>query len=445
MKIVIIGAGGAGLTAAIESKKTNNTAEVIIIDKRENIGYAPCALPYVLGGEIKEFKEIYEFSKDFIKSQGIKLMLGREVTDIKGEEKKIFLDNKEVIEYDSLILATGSHSFVPPIEGINNVKFFTLKTMEDTEKIEAKIKELQSSKKDTIKAVVIGAGFIGAEVACALSRKGLDVSILEMAPYVLPVMLDEDFADIVKQELERNKISVFCGVKISKVEENKVITEGKEFDFDILILATGVRANVQLAEKLGLKINKGIVVDNKMTTSKEGVYACGDCIEINHLILNKTIPSQIATTALRTGVIAGYNSISQDKKIFEGVLNSAVTRLGELTIASTGLTEFFANKNNSKTVKAVLNTKTKEEYAPEKSELHIKLISDYDKNIIGAQIIGKEDIVPRIDMIALAIKNKITVDKLIMMEHAYSPLTSPIREPISIIGELCLRKINLKQ
>lgn len=446
MKIVIIGAGGAGITAATEAKKTNHNAEIVIIDRRENIGYAPCALPYVLGGEIKDFKQIYEFSKEFLEEQGIILKLGRYVTDIIEDKKEVILDNNEKINYDSLILATGSHAFVPPIEGIKDVEFFTLKTMEDANKINDKIRELQGVKKEKIKAVVIGAGFIGAEVAYALSKRGLDVFVLEMAPYVLPVMLDKDFADIVKKELERNDIKVFCSVKINKVEQGKVLAENSEYAFDILILGTGVRANIELAQKIGLNTNKGISVNDEMMTSKQGIFSCGDCIEINHLILNQKVPSQIATTALRTGVIAGYNSATEGpKKNFKGVLNTAVTKIGELTIASTGLTEFFAKKNNINIVKAVLNTETKEEYAPQKEELFIKLISDYNKNIIGAQIIGKEDIVPRIDIIGLAIKNKIKIDELIMMEHAYSPLTSPLREPISILAELCLKKINAKK
>ncbi len=367
-------------------------------------------------------------------------MLGKKVISINKENKEILLDDNQKLKYDSLILATGSHSFVPPINGINNVKFSALKTLEDAEFIKKQVDELKSKKSDA-KVVIIGAGFIGAETAHTIKKKGLNVSLLEVAPYILPTVLDEDFSGIVKKELIEEEVSVHCAVKISEVKENVVLTDQGEFSYDLLILVTGVRANVELANQLNIKTNRGIIVDRFMETSEKGVYSCGDCIELNNLVLNTTLPSQLATTALRTGFVAGHNAVSEERVELPGVLNTGSSRIGSLIIASTGINEYFAKKNNIKYVKAVINTMTKEEYAPEKAPLHIKLLCDYSDHIIGSQIIGGEDVVPRIDLIAMAIREKINIREFLLMEHAYSPLTSPVREPISIAAETCVKKL----
>jgi len=443
MRVVVIGAGGAGITAAIEAKRNNGDAEVIIVDKRKRIGFAPCALPYVLAGDIKSFDDIIEFPKNFIEEQGIKLLLEKTVIGINRSDKKVILDDNQELNYDSLILAVGSHSFIPPIKGVEGAELFTLKTIEDAEKLKARIDELKT--KENPKAVVIGAGFIGLEMAFALAKNNINVSVIEVAPYILPVMLDEDFAKIVKEKIESDKLRIFCSEKVNSIEKNLVITDKSKYEFDLLVLATGVRANSDIAKNAGLEVNKGIVVNEFMQTSDKNIYACGDCIEINNIVLNKKNPSQLATTALRTGKIAGYNAVSNEKKSLKGVLNTAVTKIMGLTIASTGLTEFSATKNNIEFVKATISSKTREDYATKKNELIAKLIINKEKRIIGSQIIGDDEVVPMIDLLALAIKSGLSADELVMMEHAYSPLTSPVRSQISILAELCLKKLGVKK
>ncbi len=442
MKIVVIGSGGAGVTAAVEARRNNVNADVTIVDSNPHVGYAPCAFPYVISKDISSFDSIKEFSESFVSSQGVKLMLGKKATHIDRANKIVELDDGSKLSYDSLILATGSRSFVPPINRINSVKFHVLKTFDDAKAIYDEADTLLKSGKK--KAVIIGAGFIGVETAHALKKRGFDVVVLEVAPYVLPTVLDEDFADKIKDELVKEGIEVHCSVKIKEVSQNNIVTDNGLFNFDMLILVTGVRANVDLAKDAGLSVNRGIVVDETMRTSDMDIYACGDCIELKHLILGTTMPSQLATTALRSGMVAGHNASVKDelsKIIFKGVLNTGVSKIGGLIVASTGLNEFFAKKNGMKYVKAVLDTTTKEHYAPKKYPLHIKLLVDYSKHIIGAQIIGGEDVVPRIDLVAMAIKEKIPITEFLLMEHAYSPLTSPVREPLSLAAEICVKKL----
>ncbi len=441
MKVIVIGFGGAGFTAAVEAKRSNMNAEVTLIDARTSVGYAPCAFPYVIGGDIPSFDTIKEFSEESLKQQGITLILGKKVSSVDRVNKSIKLEDGTSLSYDSLILATGSHSFVPPINGIDKVKFHVLKTYDDAKSIYDDANKLLSENKKNV--VVIGAGLIGVETAHALKNRGFNVVVLEVAPYILPTVLDEDFSKIVEHELEKKGIEIHCGVKIQQVSDGEILTENGKFNFDMLILVTGVRANVDLAKSAGLKVNRGIVVDEAMRTSDLDIYACGDCIELKNVLLGETMPSQLATTAIRSGFVAGRNSVVDEssKILFDGVVNTGVSKIGSLIVASTGLNEYFAKKNNIKYVKAVLHTSTKENYAPVKGPLHIKLLVDYSGFVVGAQIIGTEDVVGRIDLVALVIKQRINVKNLVLMEHAYSPLTSPVREPISVAAETCLKKL----
>ncbi len=485
MRIVIIGAGGAGITAAVEAKKKNPSAEVILIDKRKEIGYAPCAMPYVLGGEIKSVNDILEFPTRFIEEQGIRLMLNTTVDDVNIEEKRVLIksesregkdyegnddknndkDSGEWLNYDSLILSTGSYAFVPPIKGIDKVKYFTLKSIENVKAIIEEVNRIKDSGVKEPKAVVVGAGFIGLETAVALKQQGFKVSVVEMAPYVLPTILDEDFANYVKERLEKEGIRVFCNTTVNELDEGVVRTNKEEIEFNILILATGVRPNVELAKNIGLDVNKGVVVDEFMRTSRNGevmndVFACGDCIEIKHIVLNTKVLSQLATTALRTGIVAGSNSVIKEQKDLlksglrlEGVLNTAITKINDLVISSTGITEFIAKKNNIEFVKATLTTESREHYAPEKDKMSIKLIvgkeGKHKNHILGCQIIGEGktgvETAQKIDLIAMMIKQGTKVDELVMMEHAYSPLTSRIIEPFSTLARICLKKIERKK
>lgn len=438
MKVVILGAGVSGINAAINAKKISSNSEVILISEKENIGYSPCALPYTLSNTIKRDR-IFEFKKEFLEQLKIKLILGKKIKEISTREKKVFLENKEAISYDKLIIALGSTVFVPEIEDLKKIKFYTLKTIEDFEELNERINWMLKNNKK--KVLILGAGFIGLEIAEALVKKKFEVKIIEIKNRILPQMLDGEMSKIVLEELQRNNVEVKLNEKILRIEQGRAFTNKGVYDFDTLIIATGVKPNIEIVKKSGIKTNIGIVVNDKLETSEKDVYACGDCIEIKNKMTGNNCLIQLANIALITSEIAVNNALSNNVIKLDSVIPNSITKIFGLEIASVGITEEEAKNNKIGVFSALINAKTREEYSDGK-EIIIKIISDSNEKIIGAQIIGKEYVALRADLIALAIKKECKLKDLIYLENAYSPLTTPAIEPISIAAKYCLKKIN---
>jgi len=441
MKLLILGAGVSGINAAIHAKKINPNAEILVLDNKKTIGYSPCALPYVIEGEIKK-ENIFEFKKEFLEGLGIKIILGKEIKEIITKEKKVVLEGNETFSYDKLIIAQGSGVIIPEIEGIKDTKFFTLKTIEDFEALENRIQWMLKNNKK--KVLIIGAGFIGLEIAEALVKKRLEVRMIEFKNRILSQMLDEDTASIVLKEIQKNGVDVRLNEKIQKIEQGRAFTNKGVYDFDILIIATGVVPNINLLKKTSIRTNIGIIVNEKLETSEKDVYACGDCIEIKNKITGKNIPIPLANIALKTSEIAANNALSEKKIIIEPAIINSITKIFGMEIASVGITEEEARNNNIKFESALITSRTREVYY-KGNEIIVKIISDYAQRIIGVQIIGKEDVALRADIVALAIKKDLKLNDLIFLENAYSPLTSPAIEPLSIAAKYCLKKMNSKK
>ncbi|RLF78192.1 NADH oxidase, partial [Thermococci archaeon] len=319
MRIVVIGSGTAGSNFALFARKLDRKAEIIVIGKEKTMQYSPCALPFVLSGKIPKLEDIIVFPNEFYEKQKIQMMLDAEAKEIDRKRKVVITDKGEV-PYDKLILATGSKAFVPPIKGVENDGVFTLKTMDDVKKIQAYLEERKPKK-----AVVIGAGLIGLEGAVAFRELGLEVVVVELLEHLLPTMLDKDMASIVQSHLEEKGIEFKFGVAVSEILGNPV--EGvkigeEEIKADIVLVATGVRANVDLARKAGLEVNRGIVVNEYLRTSDPDIYAIGDCAEVFDAVTGNRILSQLGTTAVRMAKVAAENVFGKDVK-FRPVFNTA--------------------------------------------------------------------------------------------------------------------------
>jgi len=284
MKVVVIGSGTAGSNFALFARKVDRKAEILVIGKERTMQYSPCALPFVLSGRIEKLENIVVFPGEFYKRQRIDMMLETEVKEIDRERKVVITDKGEV-SYDKLILAVGSRAFVPPIRGVDSKGVFTLKSMEDVSRIQAYLKE-----RNPKKAVVIGAGLIGLEGAVAFRELGLEVLVVELLPHLLPTMLDKDMASIVQKHLEEKGIKFKFGVGVSEIVGDPVkgVKIGEdEIEADLVLVATGVRANTDLAKKAGLEVNRGIIVDEYLRTSDPDIYAIGDCAETFDAITGK--------------------------------------------------------------------------------------------------------------------------------------------------------------
>jgi len=444
-RIVVIGAHAAGVDAASAARKTDRTAEITLITHEKHAGYSRCGLPFVIGGHIPNFRNLIVFPPAYFQMMKLNLKTETKVTAINAENKTIETKNKEgateTIPYDSLILATGASSFIPPIKGREKQGIHSLRTLEDGEKID------QAIKNGAKKAVVMGAGLIGLETAVAFKERGLGVSVVELLPQVLPRMLDADMAKLVQEMLEQKGINILTGKGVEEFlgtdKVTGIIAGGEQINADLFVSAFGVRANNQLAVNAGIALGetKGIKTNARMETSVKDIYAAGDCAESVHIVTQKPALQQLGTVAVRHGKVAGINAAG-GYALFTGVLGSAITRLFDMDVGATGLTEFAAKRARIETVTGTISSKTKADYYPGALPIKVKLVVEKEsQRIIGAQIIGGEEVTQRINAVSLAIQKQMTVRELAKADTAYAPPLCETWEPLVLAAEMVLMKL----
>ena len=442
-KIIIIGAHAAGLDAASAARKTDRTAEITLITKEKKPAYSRCGLPFVIGKHIEKFDDLVVFPERFYKMMKLNLLTETEVTKFDAEAKTVKIIKKEgteeTLSFDSLIIATGADPFIPPIKGKEKNGVFIVRTLDDGAKIDKAIETAKS-------AVIIGAGLIGLEVAVACLERGLKTTVVEFLPYVLPVLLDKDIADRVQKELENKGLNIIVGKGAEEfVGTDKVtgiLVGGETIPTDLVVVATGVRSNIGLAKDAGVELgSKGIKTNAKMETNFKDVYAIGDCAESINLITPRPMMSQLGTTAVRQAKVAGINAAG-GYSTFTGALGSWITRLFETEVGGTGLTEFMAGRSGLKTVSGTINSKTRADYFPGALPIRIKLVADKETGkLVGAQIIGGEEVTQRINALNYAIINSMSIKDLAKAETCYAPPVSETWEPITLAAEMVLRKL----
>ena len=443
-KIVIIGAHAAGLDAASAARKTDRTAEITLITKEKKTAYSRCGLPFVLGGHIKTFDDLLVFPDRFYKMMKLNLLTETTVSKIDAKAKTVDIQDKngkkETLSYDSLVLTTGADPFVPPIKGKEKKGVYVVRTIEDGEKINKAIETAKS-------AVIIGAGLIGLEVAVSCVERGLKTTVVEFLPYVLPVLLDKEMADRVQKMLEEKGMNIIVGKGAEEILGSDKVTgvrvAGKSIPADVVVVATGVRANTELAKNAGVELGstKGIKTNLKMETNIKGIYAAGDCAETINLVTLRPTMSQLGTTAVKQAKVAGINAAG-GYSTFMGALGSWITRLFDTEIGGTGLTDFFAARAGIETVSGTIVSKTRADYFPGALPIRIKIIAEKESaKIIGAQIIGGEEVTQRINALSFAIQNEMTLQELAKAETCYAPPVNETWEPMVLAAEMALRRL----
>jgi NADH oxidase (H2O2-forming) len=442
-KIVIIGAHAAGLDAASAARKTDRTAEITLLTKESKAAYSRCGLPFVLGGHIAKFDDLVVFPDRFYKMMKLNLLTETIVTNVDTKAKTVHIQDKngkkDILQYDSLIIATGANPFMPPIKGHEKKGIFVVRTINDGKQINEAIKTAKS-------AVIIGAGLIGLEVAVACLERGLKTTVVEFLPYVLPVLLDKAMADRVQKALEEKGMNIIVGKGAEEFlgdnEVEGVKVAGETIQADLVVVATGVRSNLELAKNAGVELRKqGIKTNVRMETNIKDVYAAGDCAESINLITCRPMMSQLGTTAVRQAKVAGINAAG-GYSTFNGALGSWITRLFDAEIGGTGLTEFMAGRSGIKTVSTILTSKTRADYFPGALPIRVKLVADKEtKKLIGGQIIGGEEVTQRINVLSFAILNKMSIQDLAKAETCYAPPVCETWEPMILAAEMLLRKL----
>jgi NADPH-dependent 2,4-dienoyl-CoA reductase/sulfur reductase-like enzyme/rhodanese-related sulfurtransferase len=423
-KIVIVGGVAAGATAAAKARRVSEDAEITIIEKNSYISYANCGLPYYIGKIIPQKKNIILHTKSTFSNRfNTNVMLNTTASFIDPETKKIVAENnsgRQVIEYDKLILATGGKPVIPNIEGLNDVEYHFVRSVEDAENIVEKL--------DTAKSVlIVGGGYIGIEMAEAFYHAGLNTTLVEYEKNILPIFEPECSLKIYDEAIKCG-IDIRTGTALIKVEkvDDKIkcyLSDKREIAVDLLILATGVRPDTSLAQTAGIKIGElgGVIVNEKMETSVKDIYAAGDMVEKHNLITGKNCLMPLAGPANREGRVAGCNAAGGDMT-FKGVVGASVVSFNNAVVAHTGLTMKQALNEGFDAQCIYVENAHHAEYYPDPKFIFLKLI--YDKSsgkILGATASGEEGVARRIDVISTAIYGNMTVFDLENLDLCYSP------------------------
>lgn len=448
MKIIIIGGVAGGASAATRLRRMNETNEIIMFERSDYISFANCGLPYHIGETIKDRNNLLVQTVKGMKDRfGIDVRVKTEVLKINPKEKTVLAKNlvtgeKYEESYDKLLLSPGAEAFIPPIPGVHSKNIYSLRNMSDMDKIKSKVD------KKVKRAVVIGAGFIGLEIAENLVERDIEVTIIEKSNQVL-APVDFEIASEVHQHIKEFKTELFLndGAKefIEMGDKTKVKLEsGIEIIADIIIMAIGVRPENKLALEAGLEIGKtgGIKVNEYLQTSDEDIYAVGDAIEVKHYINGAESLIPLAWPANRQGRIVADTILGIRQKPYTGSLGTSILKAFDLTVSATGLNEKTLKRLGIPYMVTTVNRNDHASYYPGATPLTLKLIFNKEGDILGAQAIGYKGVDKRIDIIATAIKGNLKVWDLQEVEVAYAPPYNSAKDPVNIAGYAAENMIN---
>ncbi len=437
MKVCIVGAGAGGRSASGRVRQLDKQAQIDIFSTQGEIGYAPCEPPFVLRG-VTDWDDIF-LPGSFSQESNIIVHLNSEVTDILTKEKSIVADGKSY-PYDKLILSPGAASSTPPIPGVDGKNIFTISTNI------ADSKALEKVMPDYSSAAVVGAGAIGIEMTLALMARGYsNVYLMDMLGNILPASLDKDMAEKIEEVMRNKGVELILSAEVSSISnrsQKKLITlRERQLEADFVLLTTGAKPNVELARKAGIEIGDtgGIRVNQYLQTSEPDIYAAGDCIENWDSIIGSKVRHLMVTTAGRTGDVAARNAILGNSIVYEGTLLTFVIEIFGHQIGTVGFTERAAREKGLDVVAATMSMPTTRPRYGGKL-FHCKLIADTKtQTLVGAQIISEEMIRGIVNVLSLAIAEKIPLRRLALLETPYSPAVG--MDPISGGAARLLRKI----
>lgn len=435
-KTLIIGGVAGGMSAATRLRRLNETMEIIILEKGPYVSFANCGLPYHISGEIIERKELILQTPESLASRfQLDVRINTEAIAIDGEKKEVKVLHEgieSVITYDNLILSPGAKPFIPPLKGIDQAKnVFTLRNVPDTDAI---LQYVEEHKPKT--AAVIGAGFIGIEMAESLKNKGMDVTLIERAPHILPP-LDVEMAAFIDKELVSNGVKVMTDSSVVEIKDNNLVLDtGQEVSGDLVILSVGVQPESHLAKMAGIKLGMrdGILVDDNYETSIKGIYAVGDATITKNTITQEDALIALASPANRQGRQVA-DVISGLKRKNKGSMGTAIVRVFDKAIASTGLNERQVQALNYDYAAIHIRINNHAGYFPGATPLVLKIIfNKATGQIYGGQGFGQEGVDKRIDVLSTAIKAGLTVEDLMELEFTYAPPFGSAKDPINMLG-----------
>ncbi len=445
-KLVIIGGDAAGMGAASKVRREHPEREIVVFERGNHTSYAACGMPYYIAGQVESSEELVARSPEvFREKQNIDVRIRHEVLDIDPGSKRVKVRNLSKGEefwedWDDLLIATGASAILPDLPGVDAAGVFALSTLQTG--IDA-FEDMQTHKPS--KAVIIGGGYIGIEMAEALLARGMEVTVVDMADQVMSTM-DKDMADRIAEVMEKDGIHLYLKEKLRQVDKDtqgrvaSVVTDKQTLKADVVFLGMGVKPNSGLAARAGVKlgVRDAIRVNKSLQTSVPHVWAAGDCAESYHLVKSEQAYVPLGTVANKHALVAGIN-ISGGQARFPGVLGTAITKFNQLEIARTGLSEKEAEELGINFIANTIDSPTLSGYFPGTGKMTVKLVAHKDTGrLLGGQIVGMQTAGKRIDTIAAAITAGLTVQQLVDMDLAYAPPFSPVWDPVQTAARTLL-------
>ncbi len=445
-KLVVIGGVAAGMGAASKIRREKPDWEIVVFEMGQYTSYAACGLPYYIAGDVESFEELIVRNPEvFREKQNIDVRIFHQVTAIDTEGKQVKVKNLSTGEefwesWDYLLIGTGASAIVPDVPGVDAAGVYALTNLQSGIDTRQGIEKLNPAK-----AVVVGAGYIGMEMAEALLLLKMDVTVVDMADQVMTTM-DKDMTTMIGDYMKKEGIHLITGEKLAKIEKNSegkvkaVVTDKQTLEADLVILGLGAKPNSEMAEKAGIElgVRGAIRVNRKMETSVPGVWAAGDCAESWHLVKKQQVYIPLGTVANKHSLVAGIN-ISGGNMEFPGVLGTAITRFKELEISRTGLSEREAQESGIECVATTIESSTLSGYFPGTGKIKVKLVAEKNtRRIIGGQIVGFNGAAKRIDTIVAAITSGMTAQQIVDLDLSYAPPFSPVWDPVQVAARTLL-------
>ena len=450
-RLVVIGGDAAGMSAASQARRRrgHQDLEIFAFERGDYTSYSACGIPYFVADTVTEVNElVIRTPETFRDKQDIDVRIRHEVTEIDLDKRAVKVrnleDDSESTEgFDLLMVATGGAPIRPPSDGVDAAGIFGVQTLNDGVMVRAVVEDEKPKH-----AVVVGGGYIGLEMAEAFVVRGMKVTLVEAGPQPMST-LDPDMGELVADAMRKMGIDVLTNESVAGFEKNAaghvsgVVTDQRSLHADIVVLGMGTRPNVTLAEHAGIAIGSagGVVVDRQMQTSIDGVWSAGDCAEKFHRVARKAVTIALGTHANKEGRVAGIN-IGGGYATFPGVVGTAVSKVCDLEVARTGLKETEAIEAGFDHVVSSIDSTTRAGYFPGAEPIRTKLVVEKRSGrLLGAQIVGKEGAAKRIDALATALWNEMTVDHMLNLDLSYAPPFAPVWDPVLIAARKAWEKV----
>lgn len=444
-RLVVVGGSAAGMSAAAKAKRVNKKLEVVVFERSRYVSYAPCGIPYYVEGLVKKLDNlVYYPAEYFRKERGIDVRNRHEVLDIDREAKKVVakdLNKDEFLEmeYDYLVLATGGKPLIPETLSAKPNGVYTIRTLEDGEKINLACEKAR-------KIGVVGGGYIGLEMAEAFRLRNKRVLLFQRS-FLMRRAVDLEISKDVEAELSKHDVTVHLGEAVKgfrgKGKVTHIITDKVEYLVDMVVLAIGVKPNVDLAGKIGVElgVTGAIKVDERMRTSVENVYAAGDNVEPLHLVSRKPAYLPFAPAANKMGRVAGDNVAGGDS-VFKGVLGTAFTKVFNLHVGRTGLSLRQAKEAGFDAVAADIKHTSRSHYYPGGEQIHVRLVADRENHtVLGGAMTGREGVAGRVNALAAALWGGLTVEDLTQLDLGYQPVFAPVWDGLIVAANVMKRQL----